>query len=131
MTFKKAEYIKDFAHKVKNKIFDIEALNHLPDSEVIEELSALKGIGVWTAEMIMIFCMQRPDIVSFGDLAIQRGMRMLYHHRSIDKKKFAKYARRYSPYGTVAGLYLWAIAGGTIPEMRDYAPKKKKGAAKK
>ncbi|WP_077610307.1 DNA-3-methyladenine glycosylase family protein [Clostridium sp. Marseille-P2415] len=89
-------------------------------------LSALKGIGVWTAEMIMTFCMQRPDVVSFGDLAIHRGMRMLYHHRSIDRKKFEKYAKRYSPYGTVASLYLWAIAGGAVPEMRDYAPKKKK-----
>lgn len=131
MTFKKAEYIKDFAEKVRNKEFDIDALNALPDAEVIKKLSALKGIGIWTAEMIMIFCMQRPDVVSFGDLAIHRGMRMLYHHRSIDRKKFAKYARRYSPYGTVASLYLWAIAGGAIPEMRDYTPKKRKEAAKK
>lgn len=131
ITFKKAEYIKDFAEKVRNKEFDINTLNDLPDAEVIKELSALKGIGIWTAEMIMTFCMQRPDVVSFGDLAIHRGMRMLYHHRSIDRKKFAKYARRYSPYGTVASLYLWAIAGGAIPEMRDYAPKKKREAAKK
>ncbi|WP_434295880.1 DNA-3-methyladenine glycosylase family protein [Clostridium botulinum] len=131
MTFRKAEYIKGFAQKVKNKKFDVEALNNLPDSEVIKELSALKGIGIWTAEMIIIFCMQRPDIISFGDLAIQRGMRMLYHYRSIHRKKFTKYARCYSPYGTVAGLYLWAIAGGAIPEMRDYAPKKKKEVTKK
>ncbi len=130
MTFKKAGYIKDFAEKVRNEEFDIDALNYLPDAEVIKELSALKGIGVWTAEMIMTFCMKRPDIVSFGDLAIHRGMRMLYHHRSIDRKKFEKYARRYSPYGTVASLYLWAIAGGAIPEMRDHALKKKKEAKK-
>ena len=130
MTFKKAGYIKDLAQKVKNKEFDIDALGNLPNAMVIKELTTLKGIGVWTAEMIMTFCMQRPDVVSFGDLAIHRGMRMLYHHRSIDRKKFAKYTKRYSPYGTVASLYLWAIAGGAIPEMRDYAPKKKKGAAK-
>lgn len=130
MTFKKADYIKDFAGKVKYMQFDIEALNNMSDEEVIKELSALKGIGVWTAEMIMTFCMQRSNIVSFGDLAIHRGMRMLYHHRSIDRKKFARYARRYSPYGTTASLYLWAIAGGAIPEKRDYAPKKKKETAK-
>jgi DNA-3-methyladenine glycosylase II len=75
--------------------------------------------------------MQRPDIVSFGDLAIHRGMRMLYHHKTIDREKFEKYKRRYSPYGTVASLYLWAIAGGAITGMRDYAPRKKKGEAKK
>ncbi|MGN6713974.1 DNA-3-methyladenine glycosylase family protein [Anaerocolumna jejuensis] len=131
MTYKKAGYIKDFAEKVKNKEFDIEMLNRLPDQEVVKELSALKGIGVWTAEMLMTFSMQRPDIVSFGDLAIHRGMRMLYHHKTIDRKKFEKYKRRYSPYGTVASLYLWAIAGGAITGMRDYAPGKKKGEAKK
>lgn len=55
---------------------------------------------------------------------------MLYHHKCIDKEKFAKYKKRYSPYGTVASLYLWAIAGGAIPEMKDYAPKKKKDKVK-
>jgi DNA-3-methyladenine glycosylase II len=74
--------------------------------------------------MILIFCLQRPDILSFNDLAIQRGLRMLYHHRAIDKKKFEKYRRRFSPYNTVASLYLWAIAGGAIEGMKDYAPKK-------
>lgn len=131
MTYKKAGYIKDFAEKVRNKEIDIEMLNRLPDQEVVKELSALKGIGVWTAEMLMTFSMQRPDIVSFGDLAIHRGMRMLYHHKTIDREKFEKYKRRYSPYGTVASLYLWAIAGGAITGMRDYAPRKKKGEAKK
>jgi DNA-3-methyladenine glycosylase II len=121
ITFKKADYIKDFAEKVRCGEFDIDALRYMPDSEVIKELSALKGIGVWTAEMLLIFCLQRPNVVSFGDLGIQRGLRMLYHHRKIDRKLFDKYARRYSPYGTVASLYLWAISSGAIPEMRDYA----------
>jgi len=131
MTFKKTDYIKDFAAKISLREFDMEALNDMSDEDVIKELSALNGIGAWTAEMLMIFCMQRPNVLSFGDLAIHRGMRMLYHHRNIDKKKFTKYAKRYSPYGTVASLYLWAIAGGAIPEMHDYAPKKIKKVAKK
>lgn len=122
ISFRKADYIKDFAEKVHTGQFDIEALWSMTDEEVIKELSSLKGIGVWTAEMLMTFCMQRPDVVSFGDLAIQRGMRMLYHHRNIDRKKFDKYKRRYSPYGTVASLYLWAVANGAIPEMKDYSP---------
>lgn len=122
MTFKKAEYILDFSEKVQNGSFDIEACNRMEDAEAIRELSSLKGVGVWTAEMILAFCMQRPDIVSFGDLAILRGMRMLYRHREIDREKFLKYRRRYSPCGTVASLYLWAIAGGAIPGLRDPAP---------
>ena len=51
---------------------------------------------------------------------------MVYHHRSIDRKLFEKYRRRFSPYGSVASLYLWAVAGGAIPEMRDYQPKKQR-----
>lgn len=124
MTFRKAEYITDFAQKVQNGKFDLEEIGQKPDEEVIRELSSLKGIGVWTAEMILLFCMQRPDVFSYDDLAIQRGLRMLYHHRKIDRKLFAKYRRRFSPYCSVASLYLWAIAGGAIPEMHDYAPKK-------
>lgn len=124
MTFRKAEYITDFAQKVQNGKFDLEEIWQKPDEEVIRELSSLKGIGVWTAEMILLFCMQRPDVFSYDDLAIQRGLRMLYHHQKIDRKLFAKYRRRFSPYCSVASLYLWAIAGGAIPEMHDYAPKK-------
>ena len=125
MTFRKAEYITDFAQKVQSGEFDLEGIWQKPDEEAIRELSSLKGIGVWTAEMILLFCMQRSDVFSYDDLAIQRGLRMLYHHRKIDRKLFAKYRRRFSPYCSVASLYLWAIAGGAIPEMHDYAPKKK------
>ncbi len=124
MTFRKAEYITDFAQKIQSGAFDLEGIWQKSDEEAIRELSSLKGIGVWTAEMILLFCMQRPNVFSYDDLAIQRGLRMLYHHRKIDRKLFEKYRKRFAPYGSVASLYLWAIAGGAIPEMRDYAPKK-------
>ena len=125
MTFRKAEYITDFAQKVHTSAFDLEGIWQKSDEEAIQALCSLKGIGVWTAEMILLFCMQRPDIFSFHDLAIQRGLRMVYHHRTIDRARFERYRRRFSPYCSVASLYLWAVAGGSIPEMRDYAPKKK------
>ena len=89
MTFRKAEYIKDFAEKVKTGEFALQEISQLPDNE-----------------------------------AIQRGLRMVYHHRKIDRKLFEKYRRRFSPYCSVASLYLWAVAGGAIPGMKDYAPKK-------
>jgi len=123
ISFRKAGYIKNAADKILGGHLDIEALQHKADEEVCRELSALDGIGVWTAEMLMTFSMQRPDIISFGDLAIHRGLRMLYHHRKITRDLFDKYKRRYSPYATVASLYLWAIAGGAIPELRDRASK--------
>ena len=126
MTFRKAEYITDFAEKVHTGAFDLDAVSRMSDEDAIRELSALKGIGVWTAEMILLFCLRRPNIFSYDDLAIQRGLRMVYHHRGIDRRLFEKYRRRFSPYGSVASLYLWAVAGGAIPEMRDYKPKKEK-----
>ena len=129
ITFRKAEYMTDFAEKVAAGQFDLDAVAHMSDADAIRELSALKGIGVWTAEMILLFCLQRPDILSYDDLAIQRGLRMVYHHRAIDRRLFEKYRRRYSPYGSVASLYLWAVSGGAIPEMKDYRPKKKDGKA--
>lgn len=125
MTFRKAEYIADFAQKVHTGVFDLEGIWQKSDEAAIQALCSLKGIGVWTAEMILLFCMQRPDIFSFHDLAIQRGLRMVYHHRIIDRARFERYRRRFSPYCSVASLYLWAVAGGALPEMRDYAPKKK------
>ena len=126
MTFRKAEYITDFARKVHEGVFDLEAVAQMSDEAAIKELASLKGIGVWTAEMILLFCLQRPDIFSYDDLAIQRGLRMVYHHRKIDRKLFEKYRRRFSPYCSVASLYLWAVAGGAISGMRDYKPKTQK-----
>ena len=126
MTFRKAEYITDFARKVHEGVFDLEAVAQMSDEAAIKELASLKGIGVWTAEMILLFCLQRPDIFSYDDLAIQRGLRMIYHHRKIDRKLFEKYRRRFSPYCSAASLYLWAVAGGAIPGMRDYKPKTQK-----
>ena len=67
--------------------------------------------------MILLFCMQRPDVLSCDDLAIQRGLRMVYRHRKIDRGLFEKYRRRFRPYGSVASLYLWAVSGGAIPEL--------------
>ena len=125
MTFRKAEYITDFAEKVHTGAFDLEGIWQKSDEEAIRELSSLKGIGVWTAEMILLFCMQRQDVLSCDDLAIQRGLRMVYHHREIDRDLFEKYPRRFCPYCSVASLYLWAVSGGAIPEMKDYKQKSK------
>ena len=125
-TFRKAEYIKSVTQKIISKEFDIDSLHSMSDEEVCAKLSQLHGIGVWTAEMLMLFSMQRPNVFSYGDLAILRGLRMVYHHREIDKAKFNKYWKRYTPYASVASLYLWAVAGGAIEGMKDCAPKKKR-----
>lgn len=126
ITFKKAGYIQEFADKVNSGDFDINTVERLSDAEAIAALSSQPGIGVWTAEMLLLFNLGRPDILSFGDLAIQRGMRMVYHHRKITRQLFEKYRRRYSPYGSVASLYLWAVSHMDVPGYdRDFAPRKR------
>lgn len=123
LSFRKVGYIKGAAERVVAGELDLKGLANLPDEEVCRRLSALPGIGVWTAEMLMTFSMQRPNILSWGDLAIHRDLRMVHHHRRITPELFAKYRRRYSPYGSVASLYLWEIAGGAVAGLRDWAPK--------
>lgn len=109
---RKALYIKELAFKVVNKEIDLESLKTKSDEDVIKELTSLKGVGIWTAEMTLIFSLQREDIVSYGDLAIRRGMEKLYKIEKISKKQFDSYRNKYSPYGSVASLYLWAVASG-------------------
>ncbi|MBQ1319956.1 MAG: DNA-3-methyladenine glycosylase 2 family protein [Solobacterium sp.] len=127
MTFRKAEYILDFTDQVVSGQFDLAAVAAMDDAEAIAALSRLKGIGVWTAEMILLFALGRKNIFAYDDLAVQRGLRMVYHHRKIDRKLFEKYRRRFSPYCSVASLYFWKAAAGALPELKDYAPKKKQG----
>ena len=126
MSFRKAAYIHNAAQHVLDKRLDINALQQLDDKRVCEELVKLDGVGIWTAEMLMLFAMGRQDVLSFGDLAIVRGMRMLYRHKQITRPLFEKYRRRYSPYGSVASLYLWAIAGGALAGLSDTVKVKSK-----
>ena len=87
-TFRKADYIMDFADRVATAELDLDAIGSMPDEDAIAELVTIRGIGRWTAEMILLFCLERPDILSFDDLAIQRGLRMLYRHRRITPALF-------------------------------------------
>ena len=127
---RKILYIKEFAGKVKSGEFNIKAIEKMDDEQAIAELIKLKGIGVWTAQMLLLFCLQRKNILSYDDLAIRRGMRMVYRHREITKKLFKKYEKRLSPYCSVASLYFWAVAGGALEDITDPAPKIKKNNAK-
>lgn len=126
MSFKKAGYIKNAAAKIVSGEFDISALNNMDDEKVVETLTSLDGIGVWSAEMLMIFSMRRPNVLSFGDFAIQRGLRMIYHHRKITRALFEKYRRRFSPYCSAVSLYIWAVSSGEYEGYRDFAPKNAK-----
>ncbi len=109
-TFRKAGYMSEIAWRVSKGEFDLDYLWNLSDDEVIKKLTELPGIGVWTAEMILLFCLQRPDVFSYKDLAIHRGLCKLHNREKIDKKQFEKLKKLYSPYGSVASLHIWAIS---------------------
>ncbi len=119
----KAKYIRSAAQKIVSGELDVCTLQSASDADVLQKLTLLDGVGTWSAEMLMLFSMQRPNVLSFGDFAIRRGLRMIYHHRELTRERFEKYRRRFSPCGSVASLYIWAVAGGAIAGMKDFAPK--------
>ena len=121
LSFRKVGYMKGAARKALQGELEVDALRHMDDASVSATLCKLDGVGVWTAEMLMLFSLQRPDVLSFGDLAIHRGLRMVYRHKRVSRERFEVYRRRFSPYGSVASLYLWAVAGGALPELADPA----------
>lgn len=110
ISMKKAEYIKGLCSSVQSGELDLEALRALPDDEVEAKLLPIKGIGSWTVEMFLIFSLGRPDVLSYGDFAIRKGMMALYGLKELPREKFERYRKRYSPYGTIASLYLWRLS---------------------
>jgi len=106
----KAKYIKGIGETIAKGEFDLEELYTLPDKEAIEKLSSLNGIGEWTAEMLLLNCMERPNIISYGDIAIRRSIMKLYALTELNKEQFTVYKNRYSPYASVASIYLWKLS---------------------
>jgi len=109
LSMRKAISIKEIARAQVQGDLNLSELHELPDDEVIRRLSSLNGIGVWTAEMLLIFSMERPDVVSWGDLGIRQGMMRLHGLQTLTREQFDEYRKRYSPYGSVASLYLWRL----------------------
>lgn len=111
-TQKKAEYIHDIACMVVDGTLDLEALRHEPDEAVRTALVGLRGIGVWTAEMLLIHCFERPDVIAYGDAAIRRGLCTLkgIEPAELTKARFAELTEPYHPYATTASIYLWWLS---------------------
>lgn len=110
MSLRKANYIQTIAQHINSGELQIDKLKYLPDEAVRSQLIRLPGIGSWTVDMLMIFSLQRPDVMSWHDLAIRRGLTRLHQLEKIDKKTFTAFQQLYSPHGSVASFYLWEIA---------------------
>jgi DNA-3-methyladenine glycosylase II len=107
-TLKKASYIKIAADAILHGKIKLDSFSTMTDEEIIVQLTQLPGVGVWTAEMLMIFSLQRPNIISYDDLIIRRSIIKLYKLEELTKEQFGIYKNQYHPYASIASLYLWA-----------------------
>nr|WP_297175366.1 DNA-3-methyladenine glycosylase [uncultured Agathobaculum sp.] len=109
---RKAGYILSAAQAAADGTIDFAHLADMDDEAVIDALTVLPGVGRWTAEMMLIFSLERPDVLPYDDLGIRKGLCRLYGLDSLTKEQFAVYRARYAPHATIAALYLWEIAAG-------------------
>ena len=106
----KAECIAECAKRFISGEISAERLSEMADDEVCAALMQIKGIGRWTAEMTLIFCLGRMDVLSLSDYGIRKGLSLLHGIPANDIKAMQKYKTLYSPCGTVASVYLWEAA---------------------
>jgi DNA-3-methyladenine glycosylase II len=105
----KVAYLRDLAQHVEDGTLELERLPDLPDEEVTAQLTAIKGLGPWTADMFLMFHLRRPDVLPVGDLGIRRAVQIEYRMRKLpDPKRLEKVARPWRPYRTLACLFLWS-----------------------
>jgi len=110
----KTAYIRDLARKTKKGQVKFEALADLTDAEVIEHLTQVKGIGVWTAHMFLIFALRRPDVLATGDLGVRVAIRKAYQLAELPlPKQVEELAAAWRPYSSVAVWYLWRSLDST------------------
>jgi 3-methyladenine DNA glycosylase/8-oxoguanine DNA glycosylase len=108
MSWSKVSYIKDLAKKVKKGKVDIKSIDKLPDTEIIDELTKVKGIGRWTAEMFLMFTLSRPDVFPLDDLGIRKGMEKLFK-KKLSGSEMIKLSENWKPFRTTASWYIWRV----------------------
>lgn len=104
----KSAYLKDLAAKTAAGLLDFSRIHELTDEEVIQHLTQVKGVGVWTAHMFLMFSLRRPNVLPTGDYGVQVAIRKHYRKRKLPKPKdMEKIARAWEPYRSVACWYMW------------------------
>ena len=104
----KSSYLVDMAQRAQRGELDFARLGEMSDDEVIKHLTQVKGVGVWTAHMFLMFTLRRPNILPVGDFGVQMAIKKLYKKRKMPKPKdMEKIARAWEPYRSVACWYLW------------------------
>ncbi len=103
----KVTYVQDLAKKISGGEVELEKLNELSDEEVIVELTKIKGIGRWTAEMFLMFSLGREDVFSHGDLGLRNAIKKLYSLEDPTVKQVEEIVVKWSPFRTYASRVLW------------------------
>lgn len=110
----KVVYLRDLADHVEEGTLELERLPELPDEEVAAQLTAIKGLGQWTADMFLIIHLRRPDVLPVGDQGIRRAIQVEYGLRKLpDAQRMQKIARPWQPYRSLACVYLWSALENT------------------
>jgi DNA-3-methyladenine glycosylase II len=104
----KSSYLRDMAERAARRDLDFSRLPEMSDDEVIKHLTQVKGVGVWTAHMFLIFTLRRPNVLPTGDYGVQAAIKKHYKKRKLPKpEQMVKIARPWEPYRSIACWYLW------------------------
>lgn len=109
---RKVSYLKAVASELDSGKLNFKQLEKLSDAQICERLTKLRGVGIWTAEMMLIFSYARQDVLSISDFGVRTGIMKLKKKKDMPQSDFEKLKKRYSPHGTAASIYFWAIADG-------------------
>ncbi|HXE91042.1 MAG TPA: DNA-3-methyladenine glycosylase [Terriglobales bacterium] len=108
----KLRYVRDLARHARNGELDLESLEKMEDAEVIAALTRVKGIGVWTAQMFLMFALRRPNVLPTGDLGVQNAIRRAYRKRKVTPRQVERIGKAWHPYCSIAAWYLWKSVDG-------------------
>jgi DNA-3-methyladenine glycosylase II len=108
LSSRKIEYLKDLASRVSDGRLSLSLLRKMPDEQVVEQLVQVKGIGRWTADMFLIFCLGRPDVLPVGDLGLRKAMQKAYSLAELPSPESMRdTAQLWKPYSSIATWYMW------------------------
>ncbi len=109
----KTRYVQDLAARVQDGSLHLDALPEMDDAAVVAELTKVKGIGLWSAQMFLIFRLGRPDVLPVLDLGIRKGVQKAYGLKRLPQPGYvARIGKRWSPHATIASWYLWRLLDG-------------------
>ncbi len=107
LSYPKIKYLKSLAECVITKTVDLSNLDHLSNEEIIEMLIQIKGIGVWSAQMFLIFALGREDIFSVLDLGLRNALKIIYELPDLTNQEIEELSLRWSPYRSIVSHFLW------------------------